>query len=443
MTVHNPPRTALVPAAPPSLAPPGFDAVFAAAAMLTGLFPLQLSTMTGVIFLALPALYLFFRRDRMWPLLRANLLLLLIPGFALLSTLWSPLPGVTSWYATQFLVTVTVAMMIGTGVSPSSALIGLFAAFVIHGLATYVRGIIEGALIGMPSYVVPYVGFAGSKNTCADMAGLGVMTALAMVGWSLERRRWLLALAAMAMILLDVHVVASARSAGANASLAIATLFMLGWLVLRQFPVQARTSFALIATLAAGIAGATRGLWYDAVFSDALKAAGKDEQLTGRTYLWERAEVLIHQNPILGRGFASFWRFGELEPEAIWEAMYVKNRMGFNFHNSIYEILVYLGYTGLILFAIVYIILIAALFIRLVLRPKPITIMFATLIIYDMIRFNFESLPLGIFAHNTLYLYGALAHGAGLFLQPARDAAAAAQPKRLSRRATRAGARLT
>ena len=49
-------------------------------------------------------------------------------------------------------------------------------------------------------------------------------------------------------------------------------------------------------------------------------------------------------------------------------------------------------------------------------EPRPVTIVFCGLIAYDALRFTFESLPLGVFAHNTLFLYAALAHGVGLEL---------------------------
>jgi exopolysaccharide production protein ExoQ len=78
-----------------------------------------------------------------------------------------------------------------------------------------------------------------------------------------------------------------------------------------------------------------------------LSLVGKTGNLTGRGYLWYRAEFLIEQRPTLGVGYAAFWVQGNPEAEGLWRAEHITARAGFHFHNFYYETLVELGYVGL------------------------------------------------------------------------------------------------
>src|SRR5581483_2182010 len=77
----------------------------------------------------------------------------------------------------------------------------------------------------------------------------------------------------------------------------------------------------------------------------------KDPTFTGRTYLWYRAEPVIQQKPLLGHGFAAFWRPGSIDAEGLWRWAGVKHTVGFNFHNTFIETLVQLGIVGLVVIA--------------------------------------------------------------------------------------------
>jgi O-antigen ligase len=52
---------------------------------------------------------------------------------------------------------------------------------------------------------------------------------------------------------------------------------------------------------------ATTPIWVDLVFDSILTASGKDSKLTGRADLWQVADRLIAQKPILGLGYNAFW----------------------------------------------------------------------------------------------------------------------------------------
>lgn len=384
-----------------------FDAVFACWAFLTGLFPLYLKTATGVSFLLLPVAFVLMRPDRIVPLFKRGWPVLLFPAFAMLSTIWSILPGVTLYYSTQFAITVLCAVIMGAVLDRRQMLNGAFAAFFFHTALTFVWGMKTGTL--HHDDYVGFNGFAGSKNTTADMGCIGLLVFIASAGAAIYERRPILGALTALAIPTETYIVYCAHSAGSDAAAGVACLLLIVIFCSGPLPTVARSSAFVLGLVAALTAAATQKLWYRAVFEGYLRASGKDEGLTGRTYIWSRAQVLFDQHPLIGRGYGAFWRNGDLESEAIWANMYVGNRMGFNFHNSFWELLVYLGYAGLVVFMVIAAVSIAILFVRTMIRVQPASALFCAFIVYEAMRFSFEAIPLGLFSHNVLLLYAAFA----------------------------------
>lgn len=384
-----------------------FDAVFTCWAFLTGLFPLYLLTLTGISFLLLPVTFMLMRPDRILPLAKRGWPVLLFPAFAMLSTIWSVLPGVTLYYSMQFMITVLTAVIMGVALDRRQMLNGAFAAFFFHTALTFAWGMKTGTL--HHDVRTGFMGFAGSKNTTADMACIGLLVCIAAVGAAIFDRRPIMGALATIATVAEAYIIYCAHSAGANAAASVASLLLITMLCSRPLPTKARSSAFVLALLAALIAAATQKLWYHAVFEGYLHASGKDDSITGRTYIWSRAKVLFDQHPMIGRGYGAFWRNGDLESEAIWEKMLVFNRQGFNFHNSFWELLVYLGYAGLVLFMAIAAVCTITLIVRTMVRVQPASALFCAFIAYDAMRFPFEAIPLGLFSHNVLLLYASLA----------------------------------
>lgn len=406
-----------------------FDAVFACWTFLTGLFPLYLKTLTGISFLLLPIAFALIRPERIVPLVKRGWPTMLFPAFAMLSTIWSVLPGVTMYYSTQFAITILCAVIMGAVLDRRQMLNGMFAAFLFHAALTFAWGVKTGTLHPHDS-VGGFMGFAGSKNTTADMACIGLMVCIAATGAAMFDRRPVMGMLAVLGILIEAYIVYCAHSAGANAAASGACLVLVVMLCSRPLPVKARSSAFGMALLAVFTAAATRKLWYHAIFEGYLRASGKDEGLTGRTYIWSRAKVLFEQHPLMGRGYGAFWRNGDLESEAIWEKMLVANRQGFNFHNSFWELLVYLGYAGLVLFMAIAAVCIVTLFVRTMIRVHPVSALFCAFILYEAMRFPFEAIPLGLFSHNVLLLYAAFA---AAFAAPGKPESADYSPRHARR----------
>ncbi|MEZ5862929.1 MAG: O-antigen ligase family protein [Geminicoccaceae bacterium] len=74
-------------------------------------------------------------------------------------------------------------------------------------------------------------------------------------------------------------------------------------------------------------------------------ALDKDPTLTGRSYLWETGLLQVEQRPVLGTGFAAFWAAA-----VDWRTLRVLDLLGQvgHFHNTLLEIAVELGLTGLV-----------------------------------------------------------------------------------------------
>ena len=170
------------------------------------------------------------------------------------------------------------------------------------------------------------------------------MISLACFVAAIEDRRLFRALLALAVAAVHGYALIEARSAGALIGIAAAVSCFMFFLALRPLSVPTRiitTGFAAIcALLTVVVFGGT-------VIEDTMTLFDKDPTLTGRTYLWERAGDFIADNPVLGKGFAAFWLQGIPDAEGLWEYAGIASRSGFNFHNSIIEILVHLGWLGL------------------------------------------------------------------------------------------------
>jgi exopolysaccharide production protein ExoQ len=78
--------------------------------------------------------------------------------------------------------------------------------------------------------------------------------------------------------------------------------------------------------------------------ANVLALLGKDQTLTGRTILWQRAFELIPEHPWLGQGFKAFWREGYVEAESLWAMFGVRG--GFHFHDTLIETTIEIGYVG-------------------------------------------------------------------------------------------------
>lgn len=386
-----------------------FDYLFVAGVFTTALFILLLPGWGPLVFIAAPFLFLVVRPGKL-AALAPCMPIILLGLFSLFSALWSDAPGRTVYYGLEYLITILLACQIGSSIAERKLLHGLFTAFFLFGTVNFLFGVQQGELTLTHFYShAPFQGLMASKNTQADMSALGIMVSLTMVIDSLRHRSRLLALAGLAVIMMNLLIIANAQSAGAVVAIGVGSIVVLVCTATRVLSVRARVMTFVGTLIAAMVVLLTESIWYESLFKNALKIAGKDSSLTGRTYIWSRADVAIRDRPILGRGFGAYWREGNLEAEAIWRHMGIPNRFGFNFHNTYYEIYVHLGLVGLVLFLGVFVPLTIRLLVRTVRLPTSMSVLFTAIFIYEASRLNFESLGLGLFHYTTFLAFAGLA----------------------------------
>jgi exopolysaccharide production protein ExoQ len=76
----------------------------------------------------------------------------------------------------------------------------------------------------------------------------------------------------------------------------------------------------------------------------------KDTTLTGRTYLWARADELIQERPVLGHGYRAILVGGTVEGQGVLRWAGQQDGRTFHFHSTYKDVTVDFGYVGLILF---------------------------------------------------------------------------------------------
>lgn len=285
-----------------------------------------------------------------------------LPVLALLSATWSEAPGTTTRAALQVLITAVAAAIVGARCSEKTVILALFLGLLTV-CATGLPQVPEGLQTGYP-----ILGNFGSKNAFGIHAQFMEIFALAV---AFDRTRaWPMRLFALGALGLSLLLVYLARSGGA-ASLAGITLVLFPLLLLfGRLPIWARVS-GLIGALVLAVAGlilapqiAAAIAWFR---TDVL---GKDATLTGRTELWQIADKLVAERPLLGHGYFAFWRLGNPEAEAIWRNFGVARGGGFNFHNEFVEFSVGLGQVGVGLLIALCLVVAGLAAVRHILRPS-------------------------------------------------------------------------
>jgi exopolysaccharide production protein ExoQ len=394
------------------------DGAFAFLLFLPLLFIAQLGTMGAAAIAALVPLYVLVRRERLLRTLWPRSFLFLIPALALFSAVWSQAPKETFKTAIELGLTVTAGLLLSSARDQGAVVKGLALAFLAY-VATAIA--VGGKVaIGLGAGGEAFSGLTASKNLLGDIASAGLIISIATVMLGIHRKRPLWALIGAAAILLDLYVVLAARSAGAVLGLAMGATAMIALSTLLPAP-RALRGF-LTAALALCLIGA--GLSYrwlaQILIQTGAQVFDKDPTLTGRTYLWYRANDLIAEKPVLGRGYEAFWIQGNIDAEGLWRYFGIAERGGFTFHNTAVELLVMLGWVGLILTAAVALIGTVFLIRRFVERPSITLVCWISLFLYMIARTPIETIGISPFYFSTCLAFAALGAAFGRVKLPKR-----------------------
>lgn len=265
--------------------------------------------------------------------------------FACLSVFWSAAPPVTARAGVQFLSHVACALIAARTVGVRSfslgAIVGICAVLLFSfAFGQYNYDPLDGTY--------SFVGAFSSKNQLGLFSSLGIYFAFSSL--FVLRERGLARIVALACGAMSAVALAKAQSATSVLAIAVTLAALVSLKCAMRFSPPARKTFlvfggllALVVAFAAVNMGA---------FDLVLGAFGKDSTLTGRTYLWSQGWEAAARAPVLGVGYQAYWVQGFSEAERLWEEFYIGSRSGFHFHNTYIEVLVELGWVGLLMIAL-------------------------------------------------------------------------------------------
>jgi exopolysaccharide production protein ExoQ len=266
--------------------------------------------------------------------------LFVFPLLAILSTGWSDAPQLTMRTALQLTLTVAFSVLIAGNLPARRLVMALF----VGSLA-----LCASALPNLPRALqagVPLASsFLGSKNSLGFAAFLLFATSLTIVfdrGQRAAAR--LIALVSVPIALLFAYL---SRSGGGGVSILIISFLFPVFASLTLLKPRGRLILSSVGILAFGAALLFHQDVQQSISTFRSEVLERNETLTGRTSLWGIAGKLWNERPLLGHGYAAFWRHGNLDAEALWRSFGIKARGGFNFHNVFVETKVELGIVGL------------------------------------------------------------------------------------------------
>lgn len=406
------------------------DGSFSAVMFLLLLFSLQLGTLGAALLSVVILAYAATLRRRLWSVLVPRAFLLVVPGFALLSVFWSQAPGDSAKFALEFVLTVLAGLLLSSARNPHAVFRGMAAAFFVYVCVAIAFG--HQTAVGAHGDQA-FSGLSDGKNLLADIAATGLLLSLGVAAHAVRTGKIGWALAGFLAALVEFYAVAAAHSAGALLGLGFGLMALAGLLAVYRTGVALRAILVgfLCVCLVVG------GLSYDWLSTQLIELGAdlfdKDPTLTGRTYLWYRADQLIAEQPLLGRGFYAFWLQGNTDAEGLWRYAGITSRGGFSFHNTGVEILVQLGWLGLIIVLLAVLVGLGLLLRRFIQRPNLALCIWMSILLYELVRTPIEAVGMAPFYFSTILTFAAL----GAALGP-RSSDAAPEPAADRRRRFRA-----
>lgn len=381
------------------------DATFAAL-LVASRIPANLGTLGGLLFLVLAALYAALRIEQCRDALARCWLQLCYPAFALLSTLWAVYPAVTLRASIQMSLTAMIGLLLSQAARPRAVLAGLFVAYAGYTAVSLAAGNIrpDGNDGAMALY-----GLGGeAKNFFAETSATATLLAVVIANVCAERRALTAGMLSMALAAACALATVRAHSAGAVASLLLSAGFLGVLLVLRRRSPAAKLALtgALVGLLLLS------ALLFQPLLAMVQEMSGKDAGLTGRGYLWYRAQFIIAQRPWLGVGYFGFWNPANADAIGLWRYFDVRQEgTAFSFHNSYIQTIVETGYLGVGIMVATWIAGVLALLRRFVLTPSLATCFWLAFLALQFSKSPVELVRPGTLTAPTVMLFAALGFG--------------------------------
>lgn len=280
----------------------------------------------------------FLRSPRsMSQLLARHWAILLLPCFAILSTLWSGSRTVTLIDSVQMLITVIISLKIVTVLDTRQILVAL--AIGMGGATAFsVLNLATGFLPPVYEMNGAFLGIFTQKNNLAKAVFWG---AFAISALSLIYGRPFIGVI-VAAISFPLTLIALSKTGQIGYGF-IVLLYALA--LIRHLPGTARIVLPLFFGLSLLAMSLTYVLTGGALIEDTLALMGKSPTLTGRTVIWGLGLDVWRSNFLVGIGLSTFWSSPTFADQVNFIAANVDDGLH-GFHNVYIEYLVALGLIG-------------------------------------------------------------------------------------------------
>lgn len=385
------------------------DTAYAFALMASTLFIAPLATFGALFFSLATVSYIIVRPAAARRILADRWVFLLFPICAIATALWSDAPFETLKHGCEFLLTVMAGLMLSAAPNNRAMVLGMFAAFAAFAFVSLAVG--EVVTVGNVGHVTAVSGLTASKNDQAASMATGFLVSFLFFAMGLQSRNLLQCLCAGFVGLVQIFGTVMARSAGALAAAGIAFFAFLVFLWLRKASRHTRLTLIGLACTVTLFAGVLFLAFHHDVLQWLSTTFNKDMTLTGRTYLWQRAQEMAAERPLGGRGFAAFWQQGNLDAEGLWQYAHIQNRYGFNFHSTYYDILIGMGWIGLVVFAFTLALGAGRASLSYVRMPSLMACFWLAISVYMIVRMPIETLGTYEFDFATTLLFAMFGFG--------------------------------
>ena len=357
------------------------------------------------------ALLIALRRNDIIPAFTKWWPILLVPLMCFLSFFWSELPSVSFRYGLQLFLTAVLGVFIATTLSPKRFAVATFVGM----FAFCTLSIINGRQgISAEGWVL--IGLTGSKNSmafCAYNLVASSMAILFLPGIMKQMR-----ILGVVGALIGIYIVSQASSATATIITILACALFVAMCIMQRFSPAGRIAFIIFIVVIFTPLLFIQKEINDFILDFMVNTLHKDPTLTGRTYLWERADDLISRKPWLGHGFQAFWLGDTSDTIGILRWSGQSDGRVFNFHNTYRQIGVDIGLVGMGLLILTFASALIMGLQRFIMTPN-VASSFAFTFLLVAISKSFTELIIAAFSSQTVVLYATLVYA---FAKPAADA---------------------
>jgi exopolysaccharide production protein ExoQ len=297
------------------------------------------------ILIYLCTLFLFLRHcDRPFQAFASEWPLVVLCAFAMMSTIWSAVPGLTFRRSVALALTVLFGLYFAYRFNLKEQLRLLAWACAVCVVFSFAFGILElGNSVNSGEGVPGWYGIFDQKNSLGRMMVLSALVFLFLKKVEPENKRF-----ANIGLFGSIALIALSRSMTS----VVVFLMLMTLLPYLRWTVRKSAYWMIAGIMFLAAAGTATVIYAAAHMQQVSGLLGRSATLTGRVQIWILSTAMAVRRPWLGYGFNAFWLPSELFTVRIWRVM------GWNVphaHDGLIELWLELGIVGIGLFLLVFV----------------------------------------------------------------------------------------